>query len=177
MPNPGRAVALPAPAGHLRRSGETQMATMTARSEGATFLPLLAVPGRRHFLNDLIQSLIPTIYPILKAEFALDLGQSGMITLTFQIAGSLFQPLVGLFPTSTRCPVPRRREWDLTGGRHGAGRCARLHDDPGLGGLPRHRRVDLPSGSHADGTLCRAGRAGLARPGHPASGMSVSSTW
>ena len=80
------------------------MTTMTARSGGASFLPLLVVLGITHLLNDLIQALIPAIYPILKAEFALDLVQIGMITLTFQIAGSLFQPLVGLY--TDRHPLP-----------------------------------------------------------------------
>lgn len=46
-------------------------------------------------MNDLIQSLIPAIYPIIKQAYALDFIQIGMITLTFQIAGSLFQPVVG----------------------------------------------------------------------------------
>ena len=80
------------------------MTTMTARSEGATFLPLLIVLGLSHLLNDLIQALIPAIYPILRVEFALDLVQIGMITLTFQIAGSLFQPLVGLY--TDKHPLP-----------------------------------------------------------------------
>lgn len=80
------------------------MTTMTARSGDASFLPLLVVLGITHLLNDLIQALIPAIYPILKVEFALDLVQIGMITLTFQIAGSLFQPLVGLY--TDRHPLP-----------------------------------------------------------------------
>lgn len=80
------------------------MTTMAARPGRTTFLPLLVMLGTAHLLNDLIQSLIPAIYPILKAEFALDLVQIGMITLTFQIAGSLFQPLVGLY--TDRRPLP-----------------------------------------------------------------------
>lgn len=80
------------------------MTTMTARPEGATFLPLLVILGLSHLLNDLIQALIPAIYPILKAEFTLDLVQIGMITLTFQIAGSLFQPVVGLY--TDKHPLP-----------------------------------------------------------------------
>ena len=80
------------------------MTTMTARPEGATFVRLLVVLGICHLLNDLIQALIPAIYPILRAEFALDLVQIGMITMTFQIAGSLFQPLVGLY--TDRRPLP-----------------------------------------------------------------------
>ena len=80
------------------------MTTMTARPQGTTFLPLLVILGLSHLLNDLIQALIPAIYPILRAEFALDLVQIGMITLTFQIAGSLFQPLVGLY--TDKHPLP-----------------------------------------------------------------------
>ncbi len=80
------------------------MTTITARPQGTTFLPLLVILGLSHLLNDLIQALIPAIYPILRAEFALDLVQIGMITLTFQIAGSLFQPLVGLY--TDKHPLP-----------------------------------------------------------------------
>jgi FSR family fosmidomycin resistance protein-like MFS transporter len=80
------------------------MTLMTARPQDTTFLPLLAVLGLTHLLNDLIQSLIPAIYPILRAEFSLDLVQIGIITLTFQIAGSLFQPVVGLY--TDKHPLP-----------------------------------------------------------------------
>ncbi len=50
-----------------------------------------------HLLNDMIQSLILAIYPMFKSEFALTLGQIGLITLTYQITASLLQPLVGLY--------------------------------------------------------------------------------
>jgi FSR family fosmidomycin resistance protein-like MFS transporter len=50
-----------------------------------------------HFLNDTMQSLIPSIYPILKASYALDFAQIGMITLAFQFTASLLQPLIGNF--------------------------------------------------------------------------------
>jgi MFS transporter, FSR family, fosmidomycin resistance protein len=50
-----------------------------------------------HFLNDTMQSLIPSVYPILKASYALDFAQIGMITLAFQFTASLLQPLVGHF--------------------------------------------------------------------------------
>jgi FSR family fosmidomycin resistance protein-like MFS transporter len=50
-----------------------------------------------HFLNDTMQSLIPSVYPILKASYALDFAQIGMITLAFQFTASLLQPLVGYF--------------------------------------------------------------------------------
>ena len=50
-----------------------------------------------HFLNDTMQSLISSIYPILKDNYALDFAQIGMITLAFQFTASLLQPLVGHF--------------------------------------------------------------------------------
>jgi MFS transporter, FSR family, fosmidomycin resistance protein len=50
-----------------------------------------------HFLNDTMQSLIPSVYPILKESYALDFGQIGLITLAFQFTASLLQPVVGHF--------------------------------------------------------------------------------
>jgi len=50
-----------------------------------------------HFLNDMMQSLILAIYPLLKGNFHLDFSQIGLITLTYQITASLLQPMVGLY--------------------------------------------------------------------------------
>jgi len=50
-----------------------------------------------HLLNDTIQSLIPSIYPIVKSGFNLNFTQVGLITLTFQTAASLLQPVVGMY--------------------------------------------------------------------------------
>jgi MFS transporter, FSR family, fosmidomycin resistance protein len=50
-----------------------------------------------HFLNDLMQSLIISIYPLLKGEFQLSFAQVGIITLTYQISASLLQPLIGAY--------------------------------------------------------------------------------
>jgi MFS transporter, FSR family, fosmidomycin resistance protein len=50
-----------------------------------------------HFLNDTMQSLIPSVYPILKESYALDFAQIGMITLAFQVTASLLQPVIGHF--------------------------------------------------------------------------------
>lgn len=60
-------------------------------------VPILAAISVSHLLNDLIQSLLPAIYPILKANFQLDFGQIGLLTLTFQLTASLLQPLVGSY--------------------------------------------------------------------------------
>ncbi|MGB3811124.1 MAG: MFS transporter [Parvibaculum sp.] len=48
-----------------------------------------------HFLNDMMQSLLPAIYPMLKTEFSLSFGQVGLITFVYQITASLLQPVVG----------------------------------------------------------------------------------
>ncbi|CAM5577795.1 FSR family fosmidomycin resistance protein-like MFS transporter [Aquamicrobium terrae] len=69
-----------------------------------TYMAVLVVLGLTHLLNDLIQSLIPAIYPIIKDAYALDFVQIGLITLTFQIAGSLLQPVVGY--VTDRRPMP-----------------------------------------------------------------------
>ena len=50
-----------------------------------------------HFLNDMMQSLILAIYPLLKGNFHLDFSQIGLITLVYQITASLLQPMVGLY--------------------------------------------------------------------------------
>jgi FSR family fosmidomycin resistance protein-like MFS transporter len=73
------------------------MSTATAsiglpRQAAMSVLIALAVT---HLLNDMIQSLIPAIYPIIKESYRLDYIQIGLITLTFQIAASLLQPAVG----------------------------------------------------------------------------------
>lgn len=57
-----------------------------------------------HLLNDMMQSLIPASYPILRDAYALDFVQIGMITLTFQIAGAMLQPVVGI--VTDRYPAP-----------------------------------------------------------------------
>lgn len=65
---------------------------------------VLAAISFSHLLNDLIQSLIPALYPILKEAYALDFAQIGLITLTFQVTASLLQPLVGMY--TDRRPSP-----------------------------------------------------------------------
>ena len=57
-----------------------------------------------HMLNDMMQSLITAVYPILKTSFHLGFAQLGLITLTFQFTASLLQPVVGLY--TDRKPQP-----------------------------------------------------------------------
>ncbi|MBN9278922.1 MAG: MFS transporter, partial [Hyphomicrobium sp.] len=67
-------------------------------------IPLLLILSATHFLNDMMQSLIPAVYPIIKQAYALDYGQIGLITLTFQVTASLLQPAVGY--VTDRRPMP-----------------------------------------------------------------------
>ena len=78
--------------------------TPTTTTSPRTHLVVLLLLSATHLLNDLMQSLIPAIYPIIKETYALDFVQIGMITLTFQIAGSLLQPVVGY--VTDRHPMP-----------------------------------------------------------------------
>ncbi|MEO6030469.1 MAG: MFS transporter [Burkholderiaceae bacterium] len=58
---------------------------------------VLGAISASHLINDMMQSLILAIYPVLKGDFNLSFGQIGLITLTYQLTASLFQPLVGLY--------------------------------------------------------------------------------
>jgi FSR family fosmidomycin resistance protein-like MFS transporter len=57
-----------------------------------------------HLLNDMMQSLILALYPLIKSEFSLSFGQIGLITLTYQLTASLLQPLIGRY--TDRHPKP-----------------------------------------------------------------------
>jgi MFS transporter, FSR family, fosmidomycin resistance protein len=75
---PTAAPPLPAPATHTRYD-------------------VLGAISFSHFLNDMMQSLIVAIYPLLKGEFHLSFAQVGVITLTYQICASLLQPVIGVY--------------------------------------------------------------------------------
>jgi FSR family fosmidomycin resistance protein-like MFS transporter len=62
-----------------------------------TVFAILGAISFCHLLNDMMQALIPAMYPMLKAGFGLDFGQVGLITLTFQLTASLLQPGIGLY--------------------------------------------------------------------------------
>ena len=65
---------------------------------------ILTAVSACHLVNDMIQSLLPSIYPILKVSFHLNFGQIGLITLVYQIVASLLQPFIGLY--TDRRPMP-----------------------------------------------------------------------
>ncbi|WP_130620460.1 MFS transporter [Dyella amyloliquefaciens] len=79
-------------------------AVLPARTEHGTEFRILGAISFSHLLNDMIQSLILAIYPILKDGFHLSFAQVGLITLTYQLTASLLQPAVGMI--TDKKPMP-----------------------------------------------------------------------
>ena len=75
----------------------------TKRQEKTLYYILFAI-SFAHLLNDMMQSIIPSIYPIIKNQYGFTFGQIGIITLVFQMTSSLLQPLVGR--VADRHPMP-----------------------------------------------------------------------
>ncbi|WP_395599755.1 MFS transporter [Pseudomonas sp. B19125] len=79
------------------------MTTVTASPAAATTTPqvsplvmrVLGACALAHLINDLIQAVLPSVYPMLKANYGLSFTQVGLITLTFQLTASLLQPWIG----------------------------------------------------------------------------------
>ena len=92
----------------LRNQGRlfsmSDQTTPAAPAHDTTVLPIIAAVALCHMLNDLMQSVIPAIYPLLKGELALSFGQIGLVTFVFQGTASVLQPVVGLY--TDRRPLP-----------------------------------------------------------------------
>jgi FSR family fosmidomycin resistance protein-like MFS transporter len=69
--------------------------TMAVNVSHRPLLPILLALSGAHLLNDLIASMVPAMYPLLKEAYRLDFAQIGLITLAFQVTSSLLQPLLG----------------------------------------------------------------------------------
>ena len=69
---------------------------MTIKTSNAT-LSILVALGLSHLLNDLLQSVLTASYPIIKSDLDISFAQIGLVTLVYQLAASVFQPIVGLF--------------------------------------------------------------------------------
>src|ERR1700727_3792339 len=80
----------------------TDIASETTPSSG--LFRVLAAISFCHLLNDSMQALLPSIYPILKTSFHLNFGQIGMLTLTYQMTASILQPFIGQY--TDRKPLP-----------------------------------------------------------------------
>jgi MFS transporter, FSR family, fosmidomycin resistance protein len=76
----------------------------TSDAGGTVFAVILAI-SFCHLLNDMMQSLLPAIYPSLKASLHLTFGQIGLVTLAYQITASILQPLVGLYADKRPTPL------------------------------------------------------------------------
>jgi len=86
------------------RSALTTSSAATSQQATGTAFAILAAISFCHLLNDMMQSLLPAIYPILKENYGLTFGQIGFMTFTFQVTASLLQPLIGFL--TDRRPQP-----------------------------------------------------------------------
>ena len=129
-------------------------------------LPILLALSGAHFLNDLISSMIPATYPLLKEAYRLDFVQVGLITLAFQLTASLLQPLLGLL-TDHR-PWPYAMVAGMAASLSGLLGLASAANYPMVlvsAATDRARLGRFPSRSDADGAPC-GGRPARLRPGH-----------
>lgn len=78
--------------------------TLASAQSSPLVMRIIAACALAHLINDLIQAVLPSIYPLLKANYGLSFAQIGLITLTFQITASLLQPWVGFY--TDRKPMP-----------------------------------------------------------------------
>ena len=84
-------------------TAEAPASSISGAAKSASMGIVLAL-SFSHFLNDMVQALLPAIYPIIKDAYNLDFGQIGLLTLAFQLTASLLQPLVGII--TDRRPQP-----------------------------------------------------------------------
>jgi len=82
---------------------DTAISARSSSADGTVMAILLAV-SFSHFLNDVMQSLISSLYPMLKNDYKLDFWQIGLLTTTFQVTASLLQPVIGMY--TDKKPLP-----------------------------------------------------------------------
>ena len=75
----------------------TTAAAVIVPPQSSPTLKVLTALSASHLLNDMMQSLLLALYPLLKGKFALSFSEVGLITMTYQLTASLFQPLIGLY--------------------------------------------------------------------------------
>ncbi|WP_282456207.1 MFS transporter [Chitinophaga sedimenti] len=97
----------------------TPVTTMAApaRSAQSTVFSILFSISFAHLVNDMLQSVIPSVYPIFKEKYGLTFTQIGLITLVYQLTASLLQPLVGVYTDRKARPysLPIGMAFTLTG--------------------------------------------------------------
>ncbi len=89
---------------HLGAMSAVELKGSTVAEGSTTAMKVLVALSVSHLLNDTIQAIVPSVYPLLKTEFALSFSQIGLITFVFQVTASLLQPWVGNF--TDRRPMP-----------------------------------------------------------------------
>ncbi|GHL75694.1 hypothetical protein ECZU34_34420 [Escherichia coli] len=147
----------------MAMSEQTQPVAGAAASttKARTSFGILGAISLSHLLNDMIQSLILAIYPLLQSEFSLTFMQIGMITLTFQLASSLLQPVVGYW--TDKYPMP----WSLPIGMcftlSGLVLLAAFWRSSAGGGAGRYRFIGLSSGISRVARMASGGRHGSAQ--------------
>ena len=80
----------------IASSDATPVVTPETKPQGF-LLPIVGGAAFAHLLNDMIQAMLPSIFPMLKQSFALSFGQIGIIALVYQVTASLLQPWIGLY--------------------------------------------------------------------------------
>lgn len=78
--------------------------TLAGPQKARIVFPVLWAASFCHLLNDMVQALLPAVYPILQGNFALSFVQVGMLTLVYQLTGSILQPFIGHFTDSRPMP-------------------------------------------------------------------------
>ena len=76
----------------------------TAHTPARTTVSIIVAVSVCHMLNDIMQSLLTSLYPLLKENYALDFVQIGLLTMAFQVTASMLQPAVGII--TDRWPMP-----------------------------------------------------------------------
>ncbi|HWE45265.1 MAG TPA: MFS transporter [Caulobacteraceae bacterium] len=83
----------------------TAEAKAVATKAGGTVFAVLIAISACHLINDMMQSLLPAIYPGLKLSLGLSFGQIGLVTLVYQVTASILQPLIGLYADKRPTPM------------------------------------------------------------------------
>lgn len=71
--------------------------TAAIQQDNTTTFRILFIISFGHFINDMLQAVVPSVYPIIKSTYSLSFSQVGLITLTYQLTASILQPFVGLY--------------------------------------------------------------------------------
>ncbi len=95
LPRPATAEALAPPDLYAPRA---------AGAASRTVFPVILALAASHLLNDMVQAVLPALYPMLKGRYGLSFAQIGVLTLAFQMTASLLQPAIGLY--TDRRPMP-----------------------------------------------------------------------